>query len=160
MKSKLALVFGIVVMAFGAVSCSSDDSPSTRDNNKLVGKWSYTEEQALDGKGVLLETTIEDNGVCPQDVLEFLPGGILQSFFYNYSETATTCTPFIVEEAWKVEGTKLKIATLEEGKEIEIALTIKELSEKTLLLDISMSRDEAEDYPENTVTLRKVFKKK
>lgn len=160
MKSKLALVFGIVVMAFGAVSCSSDDSPSTRDNNKLVGKWTYTEEQALDGKGTLLETTIEDNGACPQDVAEFLPGGVLQNTSYNYSETATTCKPSTTEETWKVEGTKLKITVLEEGEEVEIAFTIKELSEKTLLLDIPMSRDDAEEYSENTVTLRKVFKKK
>lgn len=159
MKSKVASFLGIAVMAFGVVSCSSDDESSTKNNNKLVGKWTMTEEQALDSKGKVLEKFVEYNGVCPLDNAEYLAGGIMKSSYYNYSEIVTNCQASIEDGTWKVEGNKLKLGVVEDGLESEAVYTITELDEGIMLLDMPLSRYDLEDYPENTVTIRSVFKK-
>ncbi len=159
MKSKLVSFLGFAVIALGVVSCSSDDNSSDIGNNKLVGKWNETEQLALDAKGKVLETLVEDNGVCPLNNAEYVAGGIIKNNYYNYSEVASNCEANSQEGTWKVEGNKLKLGMVKEGVNVEVVFKISEMSDKVLLLDKPMSRDDADNYPENTVTIRNVFKK-
>lgn len=159
MKRKFLSFLGIAVMALGVVSCGSDDNSSDKGNNKLVGKWTIMEELALDAKGNVVETDMYDNGACPLDVAEFVAGGIYEVIYYNYGELVSECKSEVEGGSWKVEGDKLKIGLVEGAINVEAVFTIKELSDNTLLVDRPMSRDEAEDYELNVVTIRQVFKK-
>lgn len=159
MKRKFLSFLGVAVMALGVISCGSDDNSSDKGNNKLIGKWTIMEELALDAKGNVVETDMYDNGACPLDVAEFLVGGFYQNTYYDYSEVASDCKSEVEEATWKVEGDKLKLGFVEGALNVEAVFTIKELSDNTLLVDRPMTRDEAEDYELNVVTIRQVFKK-
>ena len=159
MKSRIVSFLGFTVMILGLFSCSSDDNSSDKGNNNLVGKWNETEQLALDAKGKVLETLVENNGVCPLNSAEYVAGGVIKNNFYNYSEVASNCEASVQDGTWKVEGNKLKLGLENEGINVEAVFTISEMSDKLLLLDRPMSRDDAEFFPPNTVTIRNVFRK-
>jgi len=106
-------------IALTTFSCSDDDNQAPAEQNKLIGKWDYIEELALDADGNVVST----NGACPYDMFDFLTNGILKQTNYDYSTNPNDCEPENVNGTWHTEGETLKLInddTNEQGKVYEL----------------------------------------
>ena len=157
MKKRVFSIFTVAVLAITALSCSSDDNGSNTSNeqNKLLGKWDYVQELALDANGNVVSTYNPDNGVCPADIFEFKKNGVLENIDYDFSNSANECDGDIINGTWNISGNTFKI-TIRGGEE---SFEIKSLTNDTFEIQRPLSRDEAEEYELNVVALKTIFKK-
>ncbi|MDM1328863.1 lipocalin family protein [Myroides odoratimimus] len=157
MKKRVFSIFTVAALAITALSCSSDDNGANTSNeqNKLLGKWDYVQELALDASGNVVSTYNEDNGVCPADIFEFKKDGVLQNIDYVFTNNTNECDGDINNGTWNISGNTFKL-TIGDGEE---SFEIKNLTNDTFEVQRPLIRDEAEDYELNVVALKFVFKK-
>lgn len=157
MKKRVFSIFTVASLAITVLSCSSDDNGGNTSNeqNKLLGKWDYVQELALDASGNVVSTYNEDNGVCPADIFEFKKDGVLQNIDYVFTNNTNECDGDINNGTWNISGNTFKL-TIGDGEE---SFEIKNLTNDTFEVQRPLTRDEAEDYELNVVALKFVFKK-
>lgn len=157
MKKRVFSIFTMAALAITALSCSSDDNGGSTPNeqNKLLGKWDYVQELALDANGNVVSTYNPDNGVCPSDIFEFKKDGVLQNIDYDFSNNTNECNGDINNGTWNISGNTFKLTIRGEEGSFEV----KNLTNDTFEVQRPLTRDEAEEYELNVVALKTVFKK-
>lgn len=132
MKKRVLSFFVLSAIALTTFSCSDDDNQAPAEQNKLIGKWDYIEELALDADGNVVSTYGVNNGACPLDMFEFLTNGILKQTDYDYSSNANDCEANDINGTWKIEGETLKLTNDYTNGQEEI-FTIKKLDDTSFL---------------------------
>lgn len=99
---KLSILFvSILTLGLSVVSCNSDDDDN---GGSIEGKWELSKAGAIINGQEFLET-IDNEGGCPNNTIEFLQGGTFtetESEFFNEK-----CESETYSGTWTISGNKL-----------------------------------------------------
>ncbi|MDR2121744.1 MAG: hypothetical protein LBP34_01335 [Flavobacteriaceae bacterium] len=188
MKKILLTTLSSIVLYLSFVACSGDDDststpenviPSSPNNDKLVGKWAYTQMLTLNAKGKtvstynaygkavsiydangkIVYTYPENKEPCPPIAIEFKAGGVSERTIYGLNED-DTCYPILEKGKWNIKGDVFileNIYTEEYG--YNSIYTLVTLSNDTLEYEEPISKKMATLFDPSVVKFRHVYKK-
>ncbi|MDR2121747.1 MAG: lipocalin family protein [Flavobacteriaceae bacterium] len=183
MKKILLTALSSIALCLSFVACSGDDDDSTSvvtptppNSEKLIGKWTYVKELALDAGGKVVSVdslnqyyiiNFGPNGVsidsisCSSSIIDFKADGTFVETDYSYNEKKGACIPDTVNGKWSINGDTFTMENndVEEGEESIVIFTIETLSDNVFKIDIPLSKDFASDYKPNVVKLRHVLER-
>jgi len=155
MKNKILSFIAVTAIALTAFSCSDDDNTIPQETNKLLGKWNFIEFEGLDAEGKVVETFIEDNGVCPFDYDDFLENGTVHTIAYGYNENVEDCDYEEAIGTWKIEDTKF---TTTYGSTTDV-YTIVKLTTDTFEIQAPLTEDAIGHFDPKIVSFKSIYKK-
>ncbi|MDR2121748.1 MAG: lipocalin family protein [Flavobacteriaceae bacterium] len=168
MKKILLTALSSIVLCLSFAACSDDDdsTPASSENvilsppnsEKLIGKWVYEKESALDADGKVVSIYFGDK--CPSTVVDFKADGTLVETVYFYDDMKDVCEPDTLNGKWSINGDTFT----EENKYTEVGEgiskhTIIRLSDDTFEIEAPLPKYLAGDYKPNVVKLQYILKK-
>lgn len=156
MKKRILSVIAMGAISLAAFSCSSDDETPAVEQNKLLGKWSYVQEVAVDANGNVVSSNNENNGMCPLDIFEFKENNALQQTDYDHSSNASECNGDNINGTYNLNGSNFKLTFSNDEESFEV----KKLTAELFEIQRPLNRGEEGDYELNVVALKYVFEKK